>query len=463
MTDDALAMVQKAIDAVNPYQAVQTHLLKGNGQDVASLSVEDQIYRASEFESVLLISFGKASSAMAVSTIHRLEQAFPKLPIYGVVVVKDNHTSEEEIQTLRQYPDIRLMEASHPVPDDRSVEAGRNIMRLAHEASPQTLVICCISGGGSSLFCTPTEPLSLHDLIVTNEVLLKSGMPIRAMNVIRKRLEAGKGGGLAAAAYPAKLLTLVLSDILGDPLDLIASGPTFPDPTTFQDAMRIVQENQLLLPDSVMKLLHHGLVNSVTNCNPTDNDSVFQNCKTILVGNNELAVIAAADEASSRGYNPVIIGTRVEGEARDVAGVYVAMAHQLQHGGTKYGLAKLPAALISGGETTVTLTNHDGKGGRNQELALVAAQQLHSLKLRNVVLASVGTDGTDGPTDAAGAVVDGATVDRMKGSVADALSRHDAYTYLDQFDDDGHKPLIRTGATGTNVAEIGRASCRERV
>jgi glycerate-2-kinase len=284
-------------------------------------------------------------------------------------------------------------------------------------------------------------------------------MSIHEMNVIRKRLETGKGGLLAAAAYPAQVLTLVLSDILGDPLDLIASGPTVPDPSTFHDALQLVQANNLdtVLPTSVMAVLRKGVEDSIEDT-PKEGSPVFERCHTVLVGNNELAVLAAADEASTRGYNPVILGTMIEGEARHVAGVYTAMVQHLKHsgggGGGKYAMSQLPVALIAGGETTVTLGNESGKGGRNQELSLVVAQHLQARKLRDVVFASVGTDGTDGPTDAAGAVVDGATVDRLTGSVGHALARHDAYRYLDQVDDKGHSPLIRTGPTGTNVADV---------
>jgi glycerate 2-kinase len=453
MTDDALAILRKAIDAVNPFTAVQAHLKLGGDEDGLSLTAGTYRYPASDVNDVLLVAFGKASSAMASSAVHRLEQAFPGKPIRGVVVVKDDHAAMEEMEVLQRHA-IQVLEAAHPVPDRRSVQAAQQIMTLANEASAQTLVICCISGGGSALFCAPRPPLTLQDLQATNSALLKSGMSIHEMNVIRKRLETGKGGLLAAAAYPAQVLTLVLSDILGDPLDLIASGPTVPDPSTFRDALQLVHANNLdtVLPASVMSVLVKGLEDSSEDT-PKGDSPVFERCNTVLVGNNELAVLAAADEASSRGYDPVILGTMMEGEARNVAGVYTAMVQHLKRGG-KYPMSRLPSALIAGGETTVTIGNESGKGGRNQELALVAAQQLQALKLRDVVLASVGTDGTDGPTDAAGAVVDGATVDRLTGSVGDALGRHDAYTYLDQVDDEGHSPLIRTGPTGTNVADV---------
>jgi glycerate 2-kinase len=359
----------------------------------------------------------------------------------------------EERDVLRKN-NVQIQEASHPVPDERSVEGATHILNMVREeASERTLVLCCISGGGSALFCAPTLPLTLHDLITTSEALLASGMTIQQMNIIRKRLEMGKGGRLAAAAYPSTVVTLVLSDILGDPLDLIASGPTVPDTSTWKDARDLVQSSislQSTLPPAVLQVLQEGSQEDI----PL---KVFQKAETVLVGNNELAVMAAAEEAQRLGYHPVVLTTRMEGEARHVAGVYTAMAHHLscQHErDLPYKMANLPAAIIGGGETTVTLVGKTGTGGRNQELALAAALQLKRYTLRNVVLASVGTDGTDGPTDAAGAVVDGGTIDRLDGEAEQALQQHDAYTYFQQAVEGNESPLIVTGPTGTNVADV---------
>ena len=325
---------------------------------------------------------------------------------------------------------------------------------VREEASERTLVLCCISGGGSALFCSPKPPLTLHDLISTNGALLASGMTIQQMNIIRKRLEMGKGGRLAAAAYPSTVVTLVLSDIVGDPLDLIASGPTVPDTSTWKDARDLVQRSislQSTLPSAVLQLLQEGL----------QEDSlplkVFQKSETVLVGNNELAVMAAAEEAQRLGYHPVVLTTRMEGEARHVAGVYAAMAHHLacQHErDLPYSMANLPAAIIGGGETTVTLVGKSGIGGRNQELALAAALQLKRYSVRNVVLASAGTDGTDGNTGVAGAVVDGGTIDRLDGDAEQALQQHDSHTYFKQAAECNESPLIGIGPTGTNVADV---------
>jgi glycerate 2-kinase len=425
----------------------------------------------------------------------------------------------EELGVLKEL-NIEVREASHPIPDERSVEAANEVLELLkQEASERTLVVCCISGGGSALFCSPRHPLGLEDLADTNARLLQSGMAIQDMNVIRKRLERGKGGKLASHfAYPSTLLTLVLSDIIGDPLDLIASGPTVPDPSNWEMAMKLVDQYQLnkeqanALPQSVLELLQQGVDGTLddgaddapsTPSHPmfctsrgNENESSMLS-ETILVGNNELAVMAAAHEAKQRGYHPIVLGTRIEGEAQTVAGVYTAMAEQLsrqrrrQDNALLYSMCPLPAAIIAGGETTVTLKTADGgwtgKGGRNQEIGLAAALQLQALQLRNVVLASVGTDGTDGPTDAAGAIVDGGTVDRVEhanqGSYTaqSALQHHDAYTFFnsmeelspipssptttsttistahDETDSDTKfnvLPLVKTGPTGTNVADV---------
>ena len=457
MTLDALAIIQEAIQAVNPSNAIKRHVHVDPLTGI--LQIADLTYMPHDFDDVLLLAFGKASSAMATACVQQLKghELWKNKPMQGVVIVKEDHGTDEEFKLLQDCG-IDVQEASHPVPDQRSVDGARRILQLARDraaATTKTFVICCISGGGSSLFCEPQHPLSLQDLQQTNSILLASGLSITDMNVIRKRLETGKGGKLAAAVYPSSLVTLVLSDILGDPLDLIASGPTVPDQSTPDDALRLIQRNPILhnqLPKAVIDLIQRQVQDDNK---PLDaSHPVFANASTRLVGNNELAVLAAADEAKRRGYNPVVLGTRIEGEARHVAGVLTAMA---QHIGGAYSMVQRPAALIAGGETTVTLTpNSAGKGGRNQELALAAAMQLDHLGLRNVVLASAGTDGTDGPTDAAGAVVDGGTIRRLPGSAEDALRRHDAYPYLKQVEmgEDLHSPLIMTGPTGTNVADV---------
>jgi glycerate 2-kinase len=470
MTQDALSIVTEAIDAVNPSNAIRRHLRvnpKTDQLEVGGQNSESTIllyHDPNKYRRVLLLSFGKASSAMATSCLHQLQQSsiWRNIPVTGAVIVKDDHATQEEWNMLQSHG-IQIQEASHPIPDERSVQGARHILDIARKyASPDTLVLCCISGGGSSLFCEPQPPLTLDDLRTTNSILLASGLSIMEMNVIRKRLETGKGGKLAQALYPSTVLSLVLSDILGDPLDLIASGPTVPDSSTPKDAWKLINNNSMLktkLPQAVLQMIKEQVESNQQNesANPTD-ESVFEKCAVVMVGNNGLATRAAANKAKQLGYNPIILGTRIQGEAKDVAGMYIAMAHELitNKQGAYQMVSSRPVALIGGGETTVTLPSDHGIGGRNQELALAAAMQMKDWGLRNVVLISVGTDGTDGPTDAAGAVVDGGTVQRLSGSAVDALQHHDAYTYLKQMEngDDGHSPLIRTGPTGTNVADV---------
>ena len=507
MAEDALAILAAAVDSVDPRAAVLGCLSaeggegggKGGGiavrdRGTAAAAAPRHVYEADEYDEVLVLAFGKASSAMALAAAEVASHAMPAARIRGVAVVKDGHATEAEARTLLDRYGIAVREASHPVPDGRSVRAAGEVLDLAEGATSRTLVVCCISGGGSALFCSPLPPLTLEDLAATNSSLLGSGMPINSMNVVRKRLERGKGGGLAAAAYPAPVLSLVLSDVVGDPLDLIASGPTVPDPSGFADAAGLVRTHGLgmgggdELPPPVLALLERGEreeEGGATEQEPPLHPafSAGTPSQTVLVGNNGIAVEAAATAAARMGYDAVVLGDSVEGEARDIAGVYVAAAARLArqrqaqgHGQRKerggaaspgnFAAAGLPAALIAGGETTVTLgPGPAGRGGRNQEIGLAAALDLRERGLRDVVLASVGTDGTDGPTDAAGAVVDGGTVGRIEHNHGDgvrltgeeAMRDHDAYTFFDVQEGDEETvalPLIRTGPTGTNVADV---------
>ncbi|KAL3792475.1 hypothetical protein HJC23_008397 [Cyclotella cryptica] len=503
MRQDCKKIIHAAIRAVDPFIAVRNRIrLHTNETADGSSSPKKSValvvrperdgsrelkYNLSNYDNIKIFAFGKASAAMAMAAAEVAKEAasISSIKLEGTVIIKDDHATPEEIESLAKC-NIAVRAASHPVPDARSVSGANEILQSAQCADARTLIVVCISGGGSALFCSPRHPLTLEDLMKTNAALLSSGMPIEKMNVIRKRLENGKGGKLAASAYPATVLTLVLSDIIGDPLDLIASGPTVPDSSGWVEAWEIAREYGLdeggehELPPTVLKLLQMGMDGLLGDTPKSDNPAFSYNDATstlhaenVLVGNNCAAVMAAAEEAKQLGYHPVVLGTRVDGEASCVAGVYVSMAEMLSRqrdndkNNLKYEIAQLPAALIAGGETTVTLPhNSKGKGGRNQELALSAAIKMEQIGLREVVLASVGTDGTDGPTDAAGAMVDGGTTIRIEDSIScdttnnvptptlrakDALRNHDAYNYFNSGKDDS---LIITGATGTNVADI---------
>jgi glycerate 2-kinase len=496
MGDDALRMIRSAIRAVDPFGAVTSKLrLHVEEEPVAGwssaanseqpqrvlLSVDNaaHTYNVSEdYDRIVLVGFGKASAAMAAGVLNVLypptsnvsnsniaatSALLRKDMITGLIVVKDGHATPEQVELLQSH-NVQVREASHPVPDERSVKASTELLDLVRTSATKykdrTLVICCISGGGSSLFCAPVPPLTLGDLQHTNRVLLQSGWDIRDMNTVRKQLELGKGGRLATAAFPGHVMSLVLSDVIGDPLDLIASGPTTPNPTTASDAWNLIQQRglppNLQLPLPVLELLKAksagtSLQGDDNDAQPTADHPVFRTSHTCLVGNNAAAVQAAADQAARLGYYPVVLATQMVGEASQVAPLLVAMAHQLQvdsaHPSAHPMVRTLPAALILGGETTVTLPpDCAGKGGRNQELALQAAMSMHAMRLRNVVVTSVGTDGGDGPTDAAGAVVDGGTVERLGVQDAHAaLKNHDAYHYFSRKDSSGWSPLLKVG------------------
>lgn len=447
MTKDSRKIVESAIEAVDPVSAVKESLTVVDGSKLRAKGASGtRDFDLRKYDRVIVIAFGKASSAMSTAVLDRLEQVSRDIAISGLVIVKDGHATAAEQERLSSR-NIHIREASHPVPDQRSVDASEEVLQLVRSGaeSERKLVIACISGGGSALFCAPSEDLTLADLQATNTALLQSGWSIQDMNVVRKRLDKGKGGRLAEAAYPGDVLSLILSDVLGDPLDLIASGPTVCDTSNWMDAWNLVKtlpENAL--PPIVESLLQRGVDGKVKDSPPEDHP-VFKQCENILVGNNALAVNAAATKAKALGYNPIVLGTQFEGEAIEVARFLVSLAQHARYGPEADSLVStFPVALILGGETTVSLPpNCSGKGGRNQELALQACLLMRNLSIRNVVLASVGTDGTDGPTDAAGAIVDGSTIGRLQGSALESLRKHDAYTYLSQIDMNGSSPLLK--------------------
>jgi len=497
MTRDARSMVDAAIRAVDPVVAVLSHLhfdearnclvvvdstsssSNSRGSDAATISID-----LSEYDDTIVVAaFGKASAAMACAVVECFSSVQPKKDLVGLVIAKDGHVSMQERELLERN-NIRVREAAHPVPDERSVAASQELLELVQqtthasqqEGKRKTLLLACISGGGSALFCSPRPPLTLQDLQDTNTALLQSGWRIQEMNVVRQCLESGKGGGLAQAAGTSTVVSLILSDILGDPLDLIASGPTVMSDNTkskFTTAWNLIQERQnLQLPPAVLQVLREGYdqeqVRQQQSTSRTGRvsaavDQQQHHHHYCLVGNNDRAVLAAADQAVALGYHPVVLTTQLQGEANSVAQVLVGLAQHLRQQSsssmTKYSLAasfeQFPVALIAGGETTVTLPSSSdavvGKGGRNQELALAAALALQTLELREVVVASVGTDGTDGPTDAAGALVDGTTVQRLASignlpnnmTAEQALRQHNAYPYLNRCDSEGSSPLVK--------------------
>ena len=389
---------------------------------------------------IYVVGAGKASAMMA----RAVENALADRIVSGLVIVKDGHTATGGAPLNR----ITLREASHPIPDERGVASTSDLLRIVSEAGRDDLVICVISGGGSALLIQPAEGITLEDVRAITRLLLKSGASINELNAVRKHLSAVSGGHLARIASPAGVLSLILSDVVGSPLDVIASGPTVPDPTSYSYALAILERYDLLtvVPPTVVSRLRAGLSGLFPET-PKPGDPIFRNVRNVVVASNVQAVEATAELARANGLNTLIVSTYLEGEAREVGRMLAGMAREI----VQYGRpVRPPACLIFGGETTVTVRGN-GTGGRNSELALSAALHLRDLGPR-VLVASLATDGGDGPSPGAGGIVDGTTIDRGSRLGLDAqasLANNDSYTYLSQT----HDALV-TGPTGTNVNDI---------
>ncbi|RME88897.1 MAG: glycerate kinase, partial [Anaerolineae bacterium] len=337
---------------------------------------------------------------------------------------------------------LEILPGGHPLPDEGSLRAGGRVLAALNDLGERDLLVCLISGGGSALLTAPHPPLSLSDLQALTEALLTVGATITEINVLRRHLDRVKGGGLARAAFPARTVSLILSDVVGDPLEAIASGPTAPDPSTRDEALAVLERYRLRerLPASVLATLE-GAPET-----PKPEDPLFDRVQNLLIGSNALAARAARTQAQEEGFRASLLTTRLQGEASVVGGVLAAILRQMAESGEPL---PRPACLIAGGETTVTVRG-DGLGGRNQELALAAVSVLDGL--RDVMLITLATDGEDGPTDAAGAVVTGETRARAAALGLDAddhLRRNDAYHFFAALDD-----LLKPGPTGTNVNDL---------
>jgi glycerate 2-kinase len=342
---------------------------------------------------------------------------------------------------------VRLVEAEHPIPDARGEAAAAEILRLARDAGPDSLVLCLISGGGSALTPAPVPGVTLAEKQATTRLLLECGATINELNAVRKHLSRLKGGQLARAAHPAPVVSLLLSDVIGDPLDVIASGPTAPDPTTFGDALAVLDRFGLRarLPSAVRAHLEGG-ARGVAEETPKPGDPALAGVTNVVIGNNGLVVDAAVAEARRVGLTPCLLTRRLQGEAREVARVFASLLDETARGGLIQGR---PACLIAGGETTVTIRGR-GTGGRCQEFALALVPELASM--RDVVVLAAGTDGSDGPTDAAGAVVDTTTLERARGKGMDArraLAENDSHPFFAALGD-----LVMTGPTGSNLMDL---------
>ncbi len=359
----------------------------------------------------------------------------------GIVVVKDDGAP------LPAIPGVTLVQAAHPTPDERSVVAGQQMADLLAQADERDLVIALISGGGSALLNLPVPGVTLADLQRLTAELLACGAPIGAINTLRKHLDRLKGGGLARLAAPATLITLILSDVVGSPLDVIASGPTVADPTTFADALALLDHYELRdrCPPAILAYLTAGARGEQPET-LKPGDPVLAKGQHVLIGSNAQAAQAALAAAQAAGFHALLLTTSLEGEAREVGKVLAAIAREIATNG--HPLTR-PACVIAGGETTVTLRG-TGLGGRNQELALSAALALAGLADAAVI--ALATDGGDGPTDAAGAIVTGQTCAYARALGLDPqayLDNNDSYTFFERAGG-----MLLTGPTGTNVNDI---------
>ena len=430
-----------ALAAVEPAAAVHRHVRRQG--DV--LVVADRRYDLRDYGRIFVVGGGKAAVPMAAAVAHILGDRLTASAIvtkYGHVRSLQPPTSNFQLPTSNfQFPtsNLQIIEAGHPVPNENSIRGAQAVADLARQATERDLVICLISGGGSALWTLPVPGLSLADLQALTGALLRSGATINEINTVRKHCSRIKGGHLARLVAPATLVTLILSDVVGDPLDVIASGPTVPDSTTVADAQAVLERYGI-----------RSLEREVFQETPKPGDPAFERVQYVIVGSNRLAALAAAEQARQLGFHALLLSTYIEGEAREVARVAAALAKGVRAHGDPL---PPPACLVWGGETTVTVRGH-GTGGRNQELALAAALALDGWP--GVLVMALATDGTDGPTAAAGAIVTGETVARARALGLDpraALEANDSYSLFDAL---GDRPsgLIRTGPTGTNVNDL---------
>jgi glycerate 2-kinase len=431
MRQQAEEIFRAALKAVDPIEAVLRYVKRVDG----ALQVAGRRFEFKDYDRILVVGAGKAGAPMA----RALEDLLSDRISDGVIVVKEGHGLP-----LKH---VRTHEAGHPVPDQRGIRGAEDILSLVREAGERDLILCVISGGGSALLVAPAEGVTLADKQEVTRLLLACGADIHEINTVRKHLSRVKGGELARFAHPATVVTLILSDVIGDDLNVIGSGPTVPDPSTFADAQGVFKKYDIWqdVPISVKDRFLKGLRGDIQDT-PKLDDNVFQRCYSELVGTNLQALIAASKEAERQGYQPLILSSTVEGEAREVVKVLIAIAKEVR---SSENPLSPPACILWGGETTVTLQG-DGKGGRNQEFALAAALIIDGME--NVVVLSGGTDGTDGPTDAAGGIADGTTVTRAKAKGLDPLDylrRNDAYHILQALGD-----LVITGPTRTNVMDV---------
>jgi glycerate 2-kinase len=412
----ALSIFRAAVAAADPGSAVRQHLERLD---------------TSRYRDIYVVGAGKAGASMAAAA----ERILGKRITGGLVNVKYGHVAK-----LRR---IKLNECGHPVPDERGVAGAERIAKIAEAATRDDLVVCLVSGGASALLPLPAPPISLEEKQEVTRLLLACGADIHEFNAVRKHLSHIKGGQLARLASPARVEALLLSDVIGDDPGVIGSGPSAPDASTFAEVAHIVEKYGIAgrLPTSVIRRLELGSRGEIAET-PKQGDPIFRRVRNTIIGSNRLALAAAARCARGHGFRTVVLSSEIQGETREIARMHGAIAREIVRRGQPL---RPPACIISGGETTVTLRG-SGLGGRNQEFVLAAALEIAGLP--DTVVLSAGTDGTDGPTDAAGAIADGSTLARKPEGAA-YLNANDSYHYFEALGD-----LVKTGPTLTNVMDV---------
>lgn len=428
-------IIQTALNAVDPYQIVKERIRKNR----TILSIGNENVDLEKKGQIFLIGFGKAVLPMAKAILDMMGNELSS----GILIPKHH-----DLSSVGRFPvNLKILPGDHPIPIKKSFIAAKEIRELMSATTENDLVIGLISGGGSSLVTLPIEPVEVEDLNILTRALLRSGASIFEINTIRKHLDQIKGGGLLRFIYPARSIHLILSDVIGDDLSVIASGPTSPDPSTFSDAINVLKNYDLWenAPDNIRQVFYKGNQGEIPET-IKDYDPLLVKTSNQIIGSLHIAAHAARQKAESLGFQTEILDLTLMGEAKIVG---KKLAQHLKKRKTELSGLKIPLCIIAGGETTVTVTGN-GKGGRNQELALEAALELEGIE--NLHFVTLATDGEDGPTDAAGAYVDGQTVQRAKRLGLNAheyLSNNDAYNFFKQTGE-----LLFCGPTGTNVNDL---------
>jgi glycerate 2-kinase len=432
----SMKIFNTALSQADAYQAVLKNLsLKSHRLRIKNGSNSFQEFELTRFRKVIVLGAGKSAAPMAAAC----EAIFKDQLFEGLIITKYGHAG--------RLSKIKIIEAGHPLPDQAGCRGTRQIVKRLQSCGSGDLILFLTSGGCSALFTSPPESITLGEKRKAIRLLLNSGAPIQELNMVRKHLSLVKGGRSAQFAFPATVINLVLSDVIGDPLDIIGSGPFFPDSSSFQDALEVLKKYHLVkkVPSSLLAYFKKGALGIIKDT-PKPGSACFKKVTHRIVANNRIALIAAEKAARTLGFKTLVISSQIQGEARELAKFYGAIAREIIKTGHP---AQKPICLLAGGEPTVTVLGK-GLGGRNAELALAMAIEIKDLP--GILFLSAGTDGTDGPTDASGAVVNGITYNKaLKKEIIPEfyLTRNDSYTFFEKAGG-----LIKTGPTGTNVMDI---------